>query len=381
MIERAQRLHAIQNGLCRSKGVILVGPRQCGKTTLAREIVHEESVNYFDLEDPLSLARLEEPMLALKDLEGIVVLDEIQLRPNLFPLLRVLLDRRHCPAKFLILGSASGELLRQSAESLAGRLERVELGGLNATEVGTAEAEDLWNRGGLPPSFLAADDQASYGWRKNYVATLLERDMPNMGITIPATTLRRFWTMLAHYHGQTWNAAEHARALGTSEKTTRRYLDLLTDAFLVRQLQPYFANLSKRQVKAPKVYVRDVGILHQLLGIPTMDALMCHPKAGASWEGYAIEQILGSLDYDEAFFWATHQGAEVDLVLRREGRLFGFEIKRADAPKVTRSMHIAMEDLELESLTVVYPGDQEYPLAPGIRASPISKLVRAAQSS
>jgi uncharacterized protein len=354
--------------------VVLVGPRQCGKTTLAREILDEGSLNYFDLEDPASLARLDEPITALRPLDGLVVVDEVQRRPDLFSVLRVLSDRRDLPARFLILGSASGDLLRQTSESLAGRMELLAMGGFSMAELGAEAAELLWLRGGFPLSYLAANEADSVAWRRNFVQTLLERDFPQWGVRVPAVALRRFWTMLAHYHGQTWNAAEPARSLGVGESTVRRHLDLLTDAFMIRQLQPYYANLRKRQVKSPKTYVRDTGLLHQLLGIDSLKALLTHPKVGASWEGFVIEQILSTERPDEAFFWATHQGAEIDLVLRYGDELRGVEIKRMDTPRLTRSIRIAIEDLGLKQVAVIYPGEKRFPLSEKVEAVPLSDL-------
>jgi len=374
MVPRHAIVTAMETALERSEVVVLSGPRQCGKTTLARELLRADSVNYFDLEDPASLARLDEPMTALRPLEGLVVIDEVQRRPDLFPILRVLADRRPSPAHFLILGSASGDLLRQTSESLAGRSERITIGGFSLGEVEASGLQDLWRRGGFPLSYLAATETDSLSWRSEFIQALLERDLPQWGVRVPATALRRFWTILAHYHGQTWNAADPARTLGVSESTVRRYLDLLTHAFMVRQLQPWHANLRKRQVKAPKVYVRDSGLLHQLLGIDTAKALMSHPKLAASWEGFAIEQALVAEPHDEAFFWATHQGAEIDLLLRRGGRLLGVECKRTDAPRVTPSIKIALADLELDRVAVVYPGERRYPLADRVEAVPVGEL-------
>jgi uncharacterized protein len=376
MISRIEILDHLKAALARNRIVVLVGPRQCGKTTLARELLSEDSINYFDLEDPVSLARLDEPMTALRPLKGLVVIDEVQRRPDLFPVLRVLADRRPLPSRFLILGSASGDLLRQSSESLAGRVERVTLGGFTLRELGGDAEERLWFRGGFPLSHLASTDLESGHWRKAFIATLLERDLPQWGVRVPAVALRRFWAMLAHYHGQTWNAAEPARALGVNESTTRRYLDLLTDALMVRQVQPYHANLRKRQVKAPKIYVRDSGLLHHLLGIESFDTLMIHPKVGASWEGFVVEQILLTEPHDESFFWATHQGSEVDLILRRGGDLLGIECKRADAPRLTPSMRIALEDLGLKYLAVIYPGTRRYRIAERVEAVPLHALAQ-----
>jgi len=358
----------------RSPVVVLSGPRQCGKTTLARKLLRPDSVNYFDLEDPASLSRLDEPMTALRPLEGLVVIDEVQRRPDLFPILRVLVDRTPNPARFLILGSASGDLLRQTSESLAGRSERLIIGGFMLEEVGAGAVEDVWRRGGFPLSYLAATEGDSALWRDQFILALLERDLPQWGVRVPATALRRFWTVVAHYHGQTWNAADAARTLGVGPAAVRHYLDLLTDAFMVRQLQPWHANLRKRQIKAPKVYVRDSGLLHSLLGIDTLKALMTHPKIGASWEGFVIEQVLAVEPHDEAFFWGTHQGAEIDLILSRGGRLLGVECKRADAPRMTKSIGIALADLDLDRVAVVYPGEQRYPLAEKVEAVPVRAL-------
>ncbi len=374
MIPRRQHLGALKAALKRSRVVLLVGPRQCGKTTLARQLVPEDSINYFDLENPVDLARLDEPLTALEPLRGLVVVDEVQRRPDLFPVLRVLTDRRDVPARFLVLGSASGDLQRQSSESLAGRVEQLTLSGFKLWELDSTAESRLWLRGGFPLAYLAHNYAESGTWRKNFIQTLLERDLPQWGVRVPAVALRRFWNMLAHYHGQTWNAAEAARALAVSESTTRRYLDLLTDAFMIRQLQPYHVNIRKRQVKSPKVYVRDSGLLHQLLGIGTEKELLSHPKVGASWEGFVIEEVLALVQPDEAYFWATHQGAEIDLVLRSQGRLLGIECKRTDVPRVTPSIRIALENLDLERVAIVYPGRKRFRIAQGVEAVPLSTL-------
>jgi hypothetical protein len=374
MIQRPTWLAAIRTALSRSRIVLLIGPRQCGKTTLAREFLPEDAVGYFDLEDPVSLARLTEPMTALGSLAGLVVIDEVQRRPDLFPVLRVLADRKGRDPRFLILGSASGDLLRQSSESLAGRMETLTLNGFSLGELGSSAPERHWLRGGFPLSYLAASDADSAAWRKDFIQTLLERDFPQWGVRTPSAALWRFWTMLAHYHGQTWNAAEPARAMGVSESTTRRYLDLLTDAFMVRQLQPWHANLRKRQVKAPKIYVRDSGVLHQLLGIHTDRDLLTHPKCGASWEGYVIEEVLAAVRPDEAYFWATYQGAEIDLVLRKDERMYGVECKRTDTPHLTPSTRIALADLGLEAIAVVYPGPKRFSIAPAVEAIPLREV-------
>jgi hypothetical protein len=374
MIQRISILNSLQTALARSRIVVLAGPRQCGKTTLARQLLAEDSVNYFDLEDPAGLSRLEEPMTALRPLKGLVVIDEVQRRPDLFPVLRVLADRQDMPARFLILGSASGELLRQTSESLAGRMERITINGFSLPELGTEAEQSLWLRGGFPLSFLAASEGDSVSWRKNFILTLLERDFPQWGVRVPALALQRFWTMLAHYHGQTWNAAEPARALGVSESTTRRHLDLLSNAFMIRQLQPFYANISKRQVKAPKIYVRDSGLLHRLLGIGTLKDLLSHPKLGASWEGFVIEQVLMAEAHDEAYFWGSHQGAEIDLILRENGRMFGLECKRTDTPHLTPSIRIALDDLGLEQVVVIYPGTKRFPLSEQVEAIPFRMI-------
>lgn len=377
MIDRFQLNSRVRAALRRSRAVALFGPRQSGKTTLARTFLRESAPGYFDLEDPESLARLLEPMTTLKSLRGLVVIDEIQRRPDLFPILRVLCDRKPAPAKFLLLGSAAPALIRHASETLTGRVETIEVGGFTLAEAGFGKQAVYWLRGGLPPSFLARSDADSFAWRKAYIQTILERDVPQLGFSIPSAALGRFWTMLAHYHGQIWNAAEPARSLGIGESTVRRYLDLLEGLFMVRQLRPWHANLKKRQVKAPKVYLRDTGILHQLLGIRSLVDLEGHPKCGASWEGYAIAEALERLRPDEAYFWATHEGAELDLLMMRGRHRFGIECKRADAPRLTPSMHIAMRDLGLSRLWVLHPGERRYPLAERIEAVPLKILLQS----
>ena len=377
MILRSSDRQAVRTALKRSRVVALLGPRQCGKTTLAREFVAADSINYFDLEDPASLARLSEPDLALRPLKGLVVIDEVQRHPDLFPLLRVLADRRPLPARFLILGSASPELLRQSAETLAGRIETVPLEGLRLGDLGASAQPRHWFRGGFPLAFTARSEVDSIAWRKQFLQTFLERDLPQLGVQIPAATLNRFWHMVAHYHGQIWNAAEFARALAVNESTVRRYLDLLSRVFMVRQLPPWFENLGKRQVKAPKIYIRDSGLLHSLLGINTTRELALHPKVGASWEGYAVEEVIKALRPDAAYYWATHNGAEIDLLLLQGGRRIGVELKRSDAPTLTPSMRIALADLKLNELKVVYPGEYSYRLAPKVEVVPLRALVGA----
>lgn len=381
MIRRRQLEDAVGRALRRGRVVALVGPRQAGKTTLARTILPPTSPSYFDLEDPTDLARLAEPMTALAALRGIIVIDEVQRRPDLFPVLRVLADRKPLPARFLVLGSASPELLRQSSESLAGRLELIETGGLLLEDVGQAALERHWRRGALPRAYVARSERDSWEWRDQFVRTFLERDVAQLGIGIAAPALRRFWAMVAHYHGQIWNNAEPARSLGVSEPTVRRYLDALDNVFMIRQLAPWHENLAKRQIKAPKVYVRDSGLLHHLLGIRTQADLLRHPKLGASWEGYVIEQIIHALRPDGAYFWGTHGGAELDLLLFHNNRRYGVEVKRADAPRVTPSMRSAMTDLKLERLTVVYPGSRGYRLGPQIAVFPATELTSASWST
>jgi predicted AAA+ superfamily ATPase len=313
-------------------------------------------------------------MTALSRLRGTVVIDEVQRRPDLFSVLRVLADRRPLPARFLILGSATPSMLRQASETLAGRVEIIEMGGLSLEEVGATTLDRHWLRGGFPLSYLARSVADSFSWRRDFVRTFIEREIPSFGIGIPPMTLLRFWTMLAHVHGGLWNAAEPARSLGISEPTVRRYLDVLCGVFMARQLPPWHENLSKRQVKSPKVYFRDSGLLHCLLGLRTERELLSHPKSGASWEGYAVEEMLKVVEPEQAYFWATHSGAELDLLLFKDGRRLGVEMKRADAPRLTPSMRSALEDLRLEQLVVLYPGETEYELAENVRVVPLSSL-------
>ncbi len=374
MIKRTDLIAEVRSAVRRSRTVALIGPRQCGKTTVARQFVPADSPNYFDLEDPSSLARLDAPMVALSSLKGLVVIDEIQRRPDLFPVLRVLTDRKPLPARFLVLGSASSDLLRQSSESLAGRVETIAMSGFSMSEVGTSAHSRHWLRGGFPPSCLARTLNDSFLWRKNFIQTFLERDLAQWGIGVPSSALLRFWTMLAHYHGQIWNAAEPARSLGVSEPTVRRYLDILTGVFMMRQLLPWHANLKKRQVKAPKIYFRDTGLLHCLLGIHSERDLLSHPKSGASWEGYAIEETIKAVAPDEVYFWATHGGAEIDLILLKQGRMLGVEYKRADAPRMTPSMRTALAELKLEQIAVVYPGVKRYTVDERVGAVPLEAV-------
>ncbi|MGQ0465216.1 MAG: ATP-binding protein [Sporichthyaceae bacterium] len=373
MIERSAEEAALRAALRRSPVVVLTGPRQAGKSTLARTVVGPAPSHHFDLEDPRDLARLGEPTLSLPGLDGTVVIDEAQRRQDLFPILRVLADADDRPGRFLVLGSASPDLVGLAAESLAGRVALVEMGGFRVADVGPDALDELWSRGSLPRSFLAESTATSAAWRDDYIATFLERDLANLGVRTPSTTMRRFWTMLAHFHAQTWNGAELARALGVSEPTVRRYLDALTDALMIRQLQPWYANIAKRQIRSPKIYLRDSGLLHRLLGIDDHHQLLGHPKVGASWEGFVLDQIL-RLELGHPWFWGTAAGAELDLFLETGGRRIGIEIKRTDRPTVTRSMRSALTDLELDRLVVVHAGGMSFPLADRIDARPARDL-------
>jgi len=378
MIERRAHLDRLRDLLRQFPVVALIGARQVGKTTLAKALAAEspKPATRFDLENPSDLHRLDDPLFALEGLEGLVILDEIQLRPEIFPVLRVLADREGKPARFLVLGSASPDLLRQSSESLAGRIAYHELGGLSLEEVGTGRLDELWLRGGFPLSLLAASESESGRWRREFIRTYLERDLSALGIQLPATTMRRFWTMLAHYHGEIWNGSELARAFGVSQKTVSSYLDTLCSTFMATRLLPWHENVAKRQVKAPKIYLADSGLLHTLLGIESRDDLLGHPKVGASWEGFAIGEIVARLEArpEECYFWKLHSGAELDLLIRRGQRSRGFELKLTSSPRVTPSMRSALETLDLEELIVVHAGTQSYPLAPKIRAVALAHL-------
>ncbi len=377
MLSRPRPLQQIRKALEIHPVAALMGPRQCGKTTLATMLANHEASTYFDLEDPVDVQRLSAPMSVLEKFEGLVVIDEIQRKPQIFELLRVLADRTKAAARFLVIGSANPMMVKGVSESLAGRVGFVDLSGFSLDEVGTNRLETLWSRGGFPRSFLAVDDAASGVWRQNFIRTFLERDIPQLGITIPAETLRRFWTMVAHYHGQLWNASEFGRSIGSSENTARRYLDILSDAYMVRVLPPWFENLKKRQIKAPKIFIRDTGILHGLLQLDSLHDVLGHPKLGSSWEGFALEQILTVLQTREAYFWGTHGGAELDLLIMKSGKRHGFELKYSDAPGLTRSMRIAMEDLKLHRLWVVYPGSEAYDLDEKVSVIPLQEVPAA----
>ncbi len=374
LIPRTADEDRLASALAHAPVVLLTGPRQSGKSTLARQIVQPERSHLYDLEDPRDLARLEDPTLALEGLAGTVVIDEAQRQPGLFAVLRVLVDQDRRPGRFLVLGSASPSLIGLASESLAGRVTMVELPGLRVGDVGASALDELWLKGALPPAFVASE-ASSVRWRDDYIATFLERDLANLGVRVPATTMRRFWTMVAHYHGQTWNGSELARSLGLSQTTIRRYLDALTDALVLRQLQPWFANISKRQVRSPKVYVRDSGLLHRLLGIDDEVALQSHPKLGASWEGFVIEQLVALLGVREPSFWATQAGAELDLYLRLGKYVFGVEVKRTDRPQMTPSIRAALAGLELDHVFVVHAGHNRFRLANAVTAIPAGQAL------
>lgn len=344
--------------------VALLGARQAGKTTLALQF---DPDHHFDLENPRDRRRLENPQLALEDLEGLIVIDEVQRKPDLFPLLRYLVDSK--PAqRYLLLGSASRDLIRQSSETLAGRIAYVRLGGFLPEDLEPEGMKRLWLRGGLPPAYVAPSDRASLLWRENYVTTFLERDIPQFGITIPPHTLRRFWMMICHYHGQVLNHAHLGRAFGISAVTSRRYVDILCGTFMVRLVPPWHENLKKRQVKHPKLYLVDSGVLHALLGVQTEEELFGMPQVGASWEGFALECLMRRFpELDErVHFWSTHSGAELDLFWEMRGRRYGVEFKLSDAPKLSKSMSSCEESLNLDHLWVIYPGRESYELSRSI---------------
>ena len=379
MIERIAHLRRLNALLRQFPVVAILGPRQIGKTTLARQFIGRRRgrATVFDLESHEDLAILADPLLALGPLKGLIVLDEVHRRPDLFASLRVLVDEPNAARRFLVLGSASPELLRQTSETLAGRIVYHELGGFALGEVGIEERSRLWRRGGFPRSYLARSDRESLRWRRELIQTYLERDIPSLGLRLPGPTLRRFWMMLAHYHGQVWNASELARSFGVGHTTVQRYLDVLTETFMVRQLQSWHENISKRQVKAPKIYIRDSGVLHALLGLGTAREVETHPKLGASWEGFALEVVISRLTArpEECFFWATQGGAELDLLIVRGNRRVGFEFKRTTAPTVSRSVRTALQDLRLDEVMVVHAGSHSFALGPKIRAIPLGRIL------
>ena len=357
----------------------ILGPRQVGKTTLAEQVAaaYAGPSQRFDLENPRELNRLlQDPMLTLEELRGLVIIDEVQRRPDLFPVLRVLCDRRPSPAKFLVLGSASPDYIKQTSETLAGRIHYYVLGGLNLKEVGFQHLNQLWLRGGFPRAWTAGRDSEASLWTESFIRTFLERDLPELGVRIASTAMRRFWMMLAHWQGQSWNSSVFARSFGVADTTVRSYLDILTGALVVRQLQPWYENIRKRQVKAPKVYLRDPGVLHTLLGIEDLQSLYSHPVCGASWEGFLLESVIQQLGLseDSFYFWGAHTGAEIDLLLTRRGRRFGIEFKRTSSPKVTPSMRNALTDLNLEEVIVLHAGSESYPLSGRVRAVSAHRL-------
>lgn len=376
LIARQKTLEELKKALSRTPVTALLGPRQCGKTTLSKELNKTLSGIFFDLEDPRDINRLQNPMLTLEREHGYVIIDEVQKKPELFEILRVLVDRPDNTTKTLLLGSASPHLMKKAAESLAGRISFVDLSGFNIAEIGEEHSEKLWERGGFPRSYLAEDAEVSFAWRNDFIRTFLERDIPQLGINIPAETLRWFWTMVAHYHGQVWNAAEFARSLGSNEAAARNYLDILSGSYMIRQLPPWYENMKKRQVKSPKIYIRDSGILHALLSLSTFNDVIGHPKLGASWEGFVVEQIFTLTDSRDIYFWVTHAGAKLDLLLFKHGKRYGFEIKYSDAPKTSKSMRSAISDLGLDHLYIVCPGQDSYLLDNKISVLAIKDLTK-----
>jgi Predicted ATPase (AAA+ superfamily) len=378
-IPRTAEIALLKRLLRNNPIVAILGPRQCGKTTLSRQFFSQwsKNVTVFDLENPRDTQRLREPLLALENIEGLIIIDEIQRSPDLFPVLRVLADR-HKKTKYLILGSASRDLIRQSSESLAGRISYAEIGGFSLQLLGASKAEKLWIRGTFPKSFLASSEAASYQWRHDFIVTFLERDIPQLGINIPAKSLDRFWKMLAHYHGQIFNASEIGKSLSISDHTAQRYLDLLSGTFMVRQLRPWYYNTKKRIIKRPKVYFRDSGILHALFTLEGKKDVLLHPKLGASWEGFALEEAIKTvrLKEDEAFFWGVHAAAEIDLVFQKKGGLYGVEVKYGQAPNLTQSMRSALKELSLKHLWIIYPGKESYFLDRNVTVIPLSDLNR-----
>lgn len=380
MILRRQYLDLLHSAVHRSPVVALLGPRQCGKTTLARQLVPEDSENYFDLEDPAVRTLLENPMTALRNLQDLVVIDEVQRKPEIFPVLRVLADRSRAPATFLILGSASPELSRQTSESLAGRVRLLQIRGFSVGEIKSTQWDSLWLRGGFPRSFLAESDSESFQWRKDFIQTFLERDLANLGFGFSPVAMERFWTMVSHYHGQFWNASEIAASMGAAPNTARNYLDALEQTYMLRRLPPWHENLGKRLVKSPKIYFRDAGLFHALQNIETFKGLTTHPKLGASWEGFVLEELIHAWSITNPCFYAVHSGSELDLFFIKDGKRIGVEIKRADAPRLTRSMARVQKDLRLDELRVIYPGTRTYELAEGITVLPFKSLISIERS-
>lgn len=374
MVKREYFLKHIEKAVSRSPVVALLGPRQCGKTTLSAAFIKGRKAYRFDLESQADIARLQNAELVLGSLAGIVVIDEIQVMPQLFSVLRVLVDAASCNARFLILGSASPHIIKKVSETLAGRVEFIELAGFNITETGSGPWKKLWVRGGFPRAFLAKSEEDSLAWREGFIKTFLEQDIPQLGINIPAAAMRRFWTMLAHYHGQVWNASEIGRSMGLSDKTVRSYLDILSGTYMIRQLQPWHENIGKRQIKSPKIYFRDSGLLHNLLGLGDMHSLLAHPRIGASWEGFVIEQALQILRPSGAFFWRTHTGSEADIFFIHAGKRYGLEVKFTEAPVLTKSMLTALEELGMDHLWIIHPGKHSYRVHKKITALQVQEL-------
>ncbi len=374
MIKRKRYIDMVNVALKRSPIVAILGPRQCGKTTLARMVSKPKQSTYFDLESQADLRRLENPEMMFASLAGLVVIDEIQIRPELFPALRVVVDKPNNKCQFLILGSASPQIIKNVSETLAGRVEFIDMAGFDLAELGKEASQTLWLRGGFPRSYLADNDDDSFAWREGFIRTFLQRDIPQLGINIPATAMRRFWTRLAHYHGQIWNASRIASAMSINDKTARSYLDILSETYMIRQLQPWHENIAKRQVKSPKVYFCDTGLLHSLLDLKDYHGLCGHPQVGASWEGYAIEQVLMSVRPSQAYYWATYSHAELDLFFIRNGKRYGLEFKMSEAPSKTKSMDIAIDNLKLDKLLVVYPGEKSWPVNNKITVCPLNKV-------
>ena len=375
MIEREGYLSQVNKALGRSPIVALLGPRQCGKTTLARMVCDQQPSTYFDLESQVDLRRLANPEMILGSLSGLVVIDEIQSSPELFAALRVIVDKPENQCRFLILGSASPYIVKNVSETLAGRVEFVDMGGFDLIELGADNWKQLWIRGGFCRSYLADSDQDSIAWREGFIRTFLQRDIAQLGINVAAQAMRRFWTMLAHYHGQVWNASRIGAALGISDKTARSYLDILTDTYMIRQLQPWYENIGKRQIKSPKMYFRDTGLLHSLLDLGDFHAVTGHPQVGASWEGFAMEQVLRATRALQVYYWATYSGAELDMFVMSGGKRYGIEFKFSEAPDRTKSMAIAVESLKLDKLFVVYPGQKSWVIDEKISVCPIAEIV------
>ena len=374
MIERQGYIGRVKKAISRSPITALLGPRQCGKTTLARMICEHQPSTYFDLESQTDLRRLTNPEMILSSLSGLVVIDEIQTKPDLFAALRIVVDKPENKCRFLILGSASPHIIKNVSETLAGRVEFVDMAGFDLTEINGNKWKQLWTRGGFPRSFLAHDDQDSFAWREGFIRTFLQRDIPQFGINIPAPSMRRFWTMLAHYHGQVWNASRISSALGINDKTVRSYLDILSETYMIHQLQPWHENIKKRQVKSPKIYFRDTGVLHGLLDLRDFHAVTGHPQVGASWEGFSMEQIIRTINPSQVYYWATYSGAELDMLMIVNGKRYGMEFKFSEAPDKTKSMSVAIESLKLDKLLIVYPGKKSWPVSETISVCPMDKV-------